>query len=96
METGNALDNVIVTTTNDLPGYEVVQVLGDVFGLIVTLVSQFSLQRCHRKVSSERTLVGFEQCRREVNRLRKTLFQRRLEHIHRIDVDREAHVCAFR
>ena len=28
-------DNVIIVTTNDIPGYEVVQVLGEVFGLIV-------------------------------------------------------------
>ena len=29
------LDSVIVVTTNDLPGYEIVAVLGEVFGLIV-------------------------------------------------------------
>lgn len=28
-------DDVIVVTTNDLPGYEVVEVYGEVFGLIV-------------------------------------------------------------
>jgi uncharacterized protein YbjQ (UPF0145 family) len=42
METGDALDSVIVTTTNDLPGYEVVQVLGEVFGLIVRARNAFS------------------------------------------------------
>jgi len=36
------LDSVIVTTTNDLPGYEVVQVLGEVFGLIVRARNAFS------------------------------------------------------
>lgn len=36
------MDSVIVTTTNDLPGYEVVQVLGEVFGLIVRARNAFS------------------------------------------------------
>ncbi|MDX6553275.1 MAG: hypothetical protein QOH74_1763, partial [Gaiellales bacterium] len=30
-----AMDDIIITTTNDLPGYEVVEVHGEVFGLIV-------------------------------------------------------------
>src|SRR5579863_9005737 len=42
MDTGDAMDSVIVTTTNDLPGYEVVQVLGEVFGLIVRARNAFS------------------------------------------------------
>src|SRR5437870_3786021 len=42
METDNALDNVIVTTTNELPGYEIVAVLGEVFGLIVRARNVFS------------------------------------------------------
>ena len=36
------IDDVIVVTTNDLPGYEVVQVLGEVFGLIVRARKVFS------------------------------------------------------
>jgi len=28
-------DNILVTTTNNLPGYEIVEVYGEVFGLIV-------------------------------------------------------------
>ncbi len=44
-------DNVIIVTTNDIPGYEVVQVLGEVFGLIVRARNVFSnfgasLPRC--------------------------------------------------
>ena len=27
-------ESIIITTTNDLPGYEVVEVYGEVFGLI--------------------------------------------------------------
>ena len=42
MDTDNALDSVIVTTMNDLPGYEVVQVLGEVFGLVVRARNAFS------------------------------------------------------
>lgn len=39
MSTGN---DVILTTMNDLPGYEVVQVYGEVFGLIVRARNAFS------------------------------------------------------
>ena len=37
-----SLDNFIVVTTNDLPGYEVTQVLGEVFGLVVRARNVFS------------------------------------------------------
>jgi uncharacterized protein YbjQ (UPF0145 family) len=36
------MDEVIVVTTNDLPGYEVVEVYGEVFGLIVRSRNMFS------------------------------------------------------
>ena len=42
MDLENTLENFIVTTTNDLPGYEVTQVLGEVFGLIVRARNAFS------------------------------------------------------
>jgi uncharacterized protein YbjQ (UPF0145 family) len=42
MDMENTLENFIVTTTNDLPGYEVTQVLGEVFGLIVRARNAFS------------------------------------------------------
>lgn len=42
METDNSLKNCIVVTTNDLPGYQVVQVIGEVFGLIVRARNVFS------------------------------------------------------
>ena len=35
-------DIIIITTTNDLPGYEVTQVYGEVFGLIVRARNVFS------------------------------------------------------
>ena len=35
-------DDIIITTTNDLPGYEIVQVHGEVFGLIVRARNAFS------------------------------------------------------
>ena len=35
-------DEIIVTTMNDLPGYEVVDVYGEVFGLIVRSRNAFS------------------------------------------------------
>ncbi|MGA2409894.1 MAG: YbjQ family protein [Candidatus Binataceae bacterium] len=38
----NDADNVIVTTTNDLPGYEIVQVIGEVFGLVVRARNAFA------------------------------------------------------
>jgi uncharacterized protein YbjQ (UPF0145 family) len=36
------MDDIIITTTNDLPGYEVVTVHGEVFGLIVRARNVFS------------------------------------------------------
>jgi uncharacterized protein YbjQ (UPF0145 family) len=36
------MDDFIITTTNDLPGYEIVQVHGEVFGLIVRARNAFS------------------------------------------------------
>lgn len=36
------MDEVIVATTNDLPGYEVIEVYGEVFGLIVRSRNVFS------------------------------------------------------
>src|SRR5580704_3204923 len=36
------MDEIIVVTTNDLPGYEVVEVYGEVFGLIVRSRNLFS------------------------------------------------------
>jgi uncharacterized protein YbjQ (UPF0145 family) len=35
-------DDIIIVTTNDLPGYEVVEVYGEVFGLIVRARNAFS------------------------------------------------------
>jgi uncharacterized protein YbjQ (UPF0145 family) len=35
-------DDIIITTMNDLPGYEVVEVYGEVFGLIVRARNVFS------------------------------------------------------
>jgi uncharacterized protein YbjQ (UPF0145 family) len=42
MDSQKAVDNVIVVTTNDLPGYEVTQVLGEVFGLVVRARNAFA------------------------------------------------------
>jgi len=36
------VDDIIVVTTNELPGYEVVEVYGEVFGLIVRARNAFS------------------------------------------------------
>ena len=36
------MNDVVVVTTNDLPGYEVVEVYGEVFGLIVRSRNVFS------------------------------------------------------
>ena len=36
------MDDIIIATTNDLPGYEIVQVYGEVFGLIVRARNAFS------------------------------------------------------
>ena len=49
------LDSVIVTTTNDLAGYEVVQALGEVFGLVVRARNAFA-----NIGASLRTLFGGE------------------------------------
>lgn len=38
----NTLENFIVTTMNDLPGYEITQVLGEVCGLVVRARNAFS------------------------------------------------------
>jgi len=54
-DSDKALDSVIVTTTNDLPGYEVVQVLGEVFGLVVRARNVFS-----NFGAGLRTLIGGE------------------------------------
>lgn len=48
-------DDIIITTTNDLPGYEVVEVYGEVYGLIVRARNAFS-----NVGASFRTLVGGE------------------------------------
>jgi uncharacterized protein YbjQ (UPF0145 family) len=48
-------DDVIITTMNDLPGYEVVAVHGEVFGLIVRARNAFS-----NIGASLRTVVGGE------------------------------------
>jgi uncharacterized protein YbjQ (UPF0145 family) len=42
MDMENTLENFIVSTTNDLPGYEIVQVCGEVFGLVVRARNMFS------------------------------------------------------
>jgi uncharacterized protein YbjQ (UPF0145 family) len=55
MRMGALEDSVIVVTTNDLEGYEVVQVLGEVFGLIVRARNVFS-----NIGASFRTLLGGE------------------------------------
>lgn len=49
------MDEIIITTTNDLPGYEVVAVYGEVFGLIVRARNAFS-----NIGASLRTLAGGE------------------------------------
>jgi uncharacterized protein YbjQ (UPF0145 family) len=47
------LDKILVTTMNDVPGYEIVAVYGEVFGLIVRASNVFS-----NFGASLRTLVG--------------------------------------
>jgi uncharacterized protein YbjQ (UPF0145 family) len=42
METENVLEKCLVVTTNDLPGYEITQVLGEVCGLVVRARNAFS------------------------------------------------------
>ncbi len=48
-------DEILVVTTNDVPGYEVVEVYGEVFGLIVRSRNIFS-----NMGASLRSLVGGE------------------------------------
>ena len=52
---GEELDKILVTTMNDVPGYEIVAVYGEVFGLIVRARNVFS-----NFGASLRTLVGGE------------------------------------
>jgi uncharacterized protein YbjQ (UPF0145 family) len=49
------MDDIIITTTNDLPGYEIEEVYGEVFGLIVRARNAFS-----NIGASFRTLAGGE------------------------------------
>lgn len=49
------MDDILVATTNDLPGYEVVETYGEVFGLIVRSRNVFS-----NFGASLRTIVGGE------------------------------------
>ncbi len=49
------MDEIIVVTTNDLPGYRVVEVYGEVFGLIVRSRNVFS-----NFGATLRTIVGGE------------------------------------
>ena len=42
MQGESRADSVIVVSTNDLPGYEAVQVLGEVFGVVVRARNLFS------------------------------------------------------
>jgi uncharacterized protein YbjQ (UPF0145 family) len=49
------LDKILVTTMNDVPGYEIIAVFGEVFGLIVRARNVFS-----NFGASLRTLVGGE------------------------------------
>ena len=49
------LDKILVTTMNDVPGYEIVAVHGEVFGLIVRARNVFS-----NLGASLRTLIGGE------------------------------------
>ena len=42
MDMESTLDKFIVVTMNDLPGYEITQVLGEVFGLVVRARNAFS------------------------------------------------------
>jgi uncharacterized protein YbjQ (UPF0145 family) len=51
----NDLDNILISTMNDVPGYDIVEVYGEVFGLVVrarNILSNFG--------ASLRTLVGGE------------------------------------
>lgn len=49
------MDEIMIVTTNDLPGYEVVEIYGEVFGLIVRSRNVFS-----NFGASLRTIVGGE------------------------------------
>ena len=72
-------DEIIISTTNDLPGYEVVEVYGEVFGLIVRARNAFS-----NIGASFRTIAGGE-----VRGYTKLLAESR---IHAVDRLREAAV----
>src|SRR4051794_9897946 len=50
-----ATDDIIITTMNDLPGYEIVEVYGECFGLVVRARNAFS-----NIGPSSRTIVGGE------------------------------------
>ncbi len=52
---GSVLDDVLVVTTNDVPGHEIIAVHGEVFGLIVRARNVFS-----NFGASLRTLIGGE------------------------------------
>lgn len=49
------MDDIIVTTMNDLPGYEIVEVQGEIFGLVTRARNAFS-----NIGASFRTVVGGE------------------------------------
>jgi uncharacterized protein YbjQ (UPF0145 family) len=51
----NDLDNIPISTMNDVPGYDIVEVYGEVFGLVVRARNIFS-----NFGASLRTLVGGE------------------------------------
>jgi uncharacterized protein YbjQ (UPF0145 family) len=68
------LDKILVTTMNDVPGYEIVAVYGEVFGLIVRARNVFS-----NLGASLRMLVGGE-----VGGYTKLLSESRLHAIERL------------
>ena len=74
MDMENTLDNFVVTTMNDLPGYEIVQVLGEVFGLVVRARNMFS-----NFGASLRTVFGGE-----VKQYTQLLMDSRLQAIERL------------
>jgi uncharacterized protein YbjQ (UPF0145 family) len=74
MEMENTLDSLVVTTMNDLPGYEIVQVLGEVFGLVVRARNMFS-----NFGASLRTVFGGE-----VKQYTQLLMDSRLQAIERL------------
>ena len=50
------MDDIMVVTTNELPGYEVVEVYGEVFGVIVRSRNVFSNMGAGLRVSTVVTL----------------------------------------